>query len=343
MLGYHLKLNYLSSQHLRFLMMLTLLIFNHSSISFGQSYTCTAIVWDESQCIMRNTYRSMFFFFVVSGSCAIFDQHLAAPSPFQSLDHLLSKLHDQPQQEHLSQQPNLTDLTIGSPTPISTKQSASVEILQPSCQSRIQSASNTTRSKSLSRTQEGITSVAIRPKHNSLQGCYSTSSSRLFWNRSSDILDGYSPPHRPHSKSTGDVGFSAFSRDRTLSNQSAGNSTTSTVAAGKSSHGIGKVAFLWVDEEALRQVWSSSAWYDFFLYIIIIYYSLFCCSTSPEEWSNWLRRLTAEMTRGSSAPCIRECAVLVQCGVGFAREIFPAAFLSCWIYLSDKGRLELAE
>lgn len=58
-----------------------------------------------------------------------------------------------------------------------------------------------------------------------------------------------------------------------------------------------------------------------------------------------MRRLTFEMVRESSAPCIRQCGGLLDHGgatAAFAREIFPVVFLSCWVFLSACGKRDLS-
>ena len=58
-------------------------------------------------------------------------------------------------------------------------------------------------------------------------------------------------------------------------------------------------------------------------------------ATSEEDWSLWLRRLSVELLRDSPDATLRACASIAQTHQPLARDLFNAAFLSCWIRLSD--------
>ena len=54
-----------------------------------------------------------------------------------------------------------------------------------------------------------------------------------------------------------------------------------------------------------------------------------------------MRRFTVELLRESSSPCLRACSNLAQSYEPHARELFNAAFLSCWEHLNDASRTSL--
>ena len=55
------------------------------------------------------------------------------------------------------------------------------------------------------------------------------------------------------------------------------------------------------------------------------------------DWHEWMRRLSVEMLRQSPSPALRACASLAQAYQPLARELFNAAFLSCWSELGVQG------
>lgn len=83
----------------------------------------------------------------------------------------------------------------------------------------------------------------------------------------------------------------------------------------------------WSGEANLRRVWHVGS------------------GASTEDIAQWLRQLTGEMIKESPMFSIRACAPVTQYGstLSFGRDIFPMAFLSCWLYLSDSGKLNLTE
>ena len=60
-----------------------------------------------------------------------------------------------------------------------------------------------------------------------------------------------------------------------------------------------------------------------------------------EDWSDWLRRFSVELLRESPSPALRSCAALAQVYHPLARELFTAAFTSCWSELYDTNRESL--
>lgn len=56
------------------------------------------------------------------------------------------------------------------------------------------------------------------------------------------------------------------------------------------------------------------------------------------DWHNWFKRFLIELIRESPSPFLRACAVLAQAHFSFARELFQAAFVSCWKELSQTNK-----
>ncbi|CAI7993434.1 Serine/threonine-protein kinase tor, partial [Geodia barretti] len=54
---------------------------------------------------------------------------------------------------------------------------------------------------------------------------------------------------------------------------------------------------------------------------------------SKEDWVEWLRRLGVELLKESPSPSLRSCWALAQAYNALARELFNAAFVSCWMEL----------
>ena len=62
--------------------------------------------------------------------------------------------------------------------------------------------------------------------------------------------------------------------------------------------------------------------------------------STREDWHEWMRRLSVEMLRESPSPSMRACATLAQIYQPLARQLFNAAFLSCWSELAVDGYQE---
>ena len=56
---------------------------------------------------------------------------------------------------------------------------------------------------------------------------------------------------------------------------------------------------------------------------------------SKEDWFEWIRRLGVELLKESPAPALRACSVLAALNYPLARELFNAAFVSCWAELDE--------
>ncbi|XP_064642053.1 serine/threonine-protein kinase mTOR-like isoform X1 [Lineus longissimus] len=62
---------------------------------------------------------------------------------------------------------------------------------------------------------------------------------------------------------------------------------------------------------------------------------------SKDDWMEWLRRLSIELLKESPSPALRSCWALAQTYNPLARELFNAAFVSCWTELSETQQDEL--
>lgn len=63
---------------------------------------------------------------------------------------------------------------------------------------------------------------------------------------------------------------------------------------------------------------------------------------SKDDWLEWLRRLSIGLLKESQSPALRSCRALAQNYPKLLRDLFNAAFVSCWTELSVKMRIELA-
>ena len=58
--------------------------------------------------------------------------------------------------------------------------------------------------------------------------------------------------------------------------------------------------------------------------------------TTREDWDEWMRRFAVQLLREAPSPALRACADLSQAYPPLARELFYAAFVSCWFELIDQ-------
>lgn len=63
---------------------------------------------------------------------------------------------------------------------------------------------------------------------------------------------------------------------------------------------------------------------------------------SKDDWVEWLRRLSIGLLKQSQSPALRSCRALAQNYPTLLRDLFNAAFVSCWTELSDEMNEELA-
>ncbi|CAD7080067.1 unnamed protein product [Hermetia illucens] len=64
---------------------------------------------------------------------------------------------------------------------------------------------------------------------------------------------------------------------------------------------------------------------------------------SKDDWLEWLKRLSIGLLKESPSPALRSCRPLAQNYPKLLRDLFNAAFISCWKELSPGLRTELAQ
>ncbi|XP_065891468.1 serine/threonine-protein kinase mTOR-like isoform X2 [Dysidea avara] len=62
---------------------------------------------------------------------------------------------------------------------------------------------------------------------------------------------------------------------------------------------------------------------------------------SKDDWVEWLRRLGVELLKESPNPALRSCWALAQAYNSLSRELFNAAFVSCWMELTPIQKEDL--
>jgi hypothetical protein len=73
-----------------------------------------------------------------------------------------------------------------------------------------------------------------------------------------------------------------------------------------------------VNQQHLKQAWDVSQ------------------NTNKEHWSEWIRRLALELMKESPSHALRACAALTETHLPLAKELFNAAFVSCWTELFEQ-------
>ena len=63
--------------------------------------------------------------------------------------------------------------------------------------------------------------------------------------------------------------------------------------------------------------------------------------STKDDWVEWMRRLSVELLKESPSHALRACASLAAAYYPLARELFNAAFVSCWTELYDQFQDEL--
>lgn len=58
--------------------------------------------------------------------------------------------------------------------------------------------------------------------------------------------------------------------------------------------------------------------------------------STAADWNEWLRRLNVDLLKESPSPALRCCSALAQAYTPLARDLFHAAFVSCWHELSEQ-------
>jgi len=65
--------------------------------------------------------------------------------------------------------------------------------------------------------------------------------------------------------------------------------------------------------------------------------------TSREDWEDWIKRFSVQLLREAPSPALRAAADLAHAYQPLARELFPAAFVRCWLELSEKYKVNLIQ
>ena len=61
---------------------------------------------------------------------------------------------------------------------------------------------------------------------------------------------------------------------------------------------------------------------------------------TKDDWNEWMHRLSVELMKESPSHALRACMSLVDIYQPLARELFNAAFLSCWPELYDQYQVK---
>lgn len=78
-----------------------------------------------------------------------------------------------------------------------------------------------------------------------------------------------------------------------------------------------------VNQQHLKQAWDTSN------------------VTTKEDWGDWMHRLGVEFMKESPSHALRACMTLVDIHPPLAKELFNAAFLSCWTELYDQYQVRM--
>lgn len=81
---------------------------------------------------------------------------------------------------------------------------------------------------------------------------------------------------------------------------------------------------LTVSEVDLQQLWQSKT------------------RVSKDDWIEWLKTLSLGLLKESQSPALRSCKTLAQNYPQLLRDLFNAAFISCWTELSEEMKKQLA-
>jgi FKBP12-rapamycin complex-associated protein len=65
--------------------------------------------------------------------------------------------------------------------------------------------------------------------------------------------------------------------------------------------------------------------------------------STKEDWMEWIRRLSVELLKESPSHPLRACSYLAGIHYPLAKELFNAAFVSCWTELNEKNRDDLVK
>ena len=62
-----------------------------------------------------------------------------------------------------------------------------------------------------------------------------------------------------------------------------------------------------------------------------------------EDWQRWIRQLTSELLKQSTSLALRACLHFANSHEPLARELFNAAFYSCWVELTESNKVRFSE
>jgi len=82
---------------------------------------------------------------------------------------------------------------------------------------------------------------------------------------------------------------------------------------------------LTVNQQKLKKAWEASQ------------------RSTKDDWIEWIRRFSVELLKESPSHALRACAALAAVYYPLARELFNAAFVSCWTELYDQYQDELVK
>lgn len=63
--------------------------------------------------------------------------------------------------------------------------------------------------------------------------------------------------------------------------------------------------------------------------------------STKDDWMEWIQKLSVEFMRESPSHALRACMSLVDVHTPLAKELFNAAFVSCWGELYDQYQVRL--
>ncbi|CAM9497708.1 unnamed protein product, partial [Ectocarpus sp. 8 AP-2014] len=78
-----------------------------------------------------------------------------------------------------------------------------------------------------------------------------------------------------------------------------------------------------MNEASLKRAWDSNQ-----------------CATK-EDWEDWIHRVPVELLRENPSPALRACAALAQAYRPLSIALFHAAFVGCWLELSEDAQSHL--
>jgi len=108
-----------------------------------------------------------------------------------------------------------------------------------------------------------------------------------------------------------------------LGSGASNNATTTTINNNNNNSGHNSARRHHVNEKMLQKAWQVGR------------------RTTRDDWNDWMMALASALFRESGSPSLRSCARLAEVHPPLARELFNAAFLSCWTELSDPCRASL--